>query len=139
MSQKKKKIPQARDGIVAPEHVHVAQQTMFKSGPQEIMKKVHSVEPALAHYIMAAAKDLTANIMFDCDMPKPVAMQLCERVTALALSVYGAYNLAIYEHYKDFYKGTAMAELDAQPEPSIPPTPPASSSEGEEGDGCGVK
>jgi len=137
MSQKKRRIAQAKDAIVAPEHVHIAQQTMFKSGPHETMKKVHSVEPVLAHYIMAAAKDLTANIMFDCEMPKPVAMQLCERVTALALSVYGAYNIAVYEHYKDLFKGTPMAELDSESQPpSVPPVPP---SEGEEGGTRGIK
>lgn len=137
MSQKKK-TRQARDSIVAPEHIQVAQQTMFKSGPGEILQKVHSVEPELAHYIMAAAKDIAANALIDCEMPRPIALQLRERITALALSVYGAYNIAIYQHYKDLFKGTAVAALDAEPEPPYPPTPPEPPRNGEQGGACGI-
>lgn len=142
MSQKKKKICTARDAIVSPEHIQVAQVAMFKSSPGEIMKKVHSVEPELAHYIMAAAKDIAANAMIECEMPRPVALHLGERVTALALSVYGAYNIAVYQHYKDLFKGTAVEGLDAEPEPPFPPAPPAPPpappSDGEQGGPCGI-
>lgn len=139
MADKKKKIKQARDAIVAPEHIQIAQTTMFKAGPEAIMERVHSVEPELAHYIMAAAKDVASSVMLECDMPKPVAMRLCERISALALSVYGAYNLAVYEHYKDLLKDTDVAALDSQPEPPFPPTPPAPPSNGEQGGSCGIK
>ncbi len=137
MPEKKKKIKHARDAIVTPAHIQIAQQTMVRSCLDETMKKVHSVEPNLAHFIMAASKDISACVMFECDMPRPVAMHLCERISALALSIYGAYNLAIYENYKDLFKGTAVAALDENPEPPFP-SPPAPPLGGEEGGPCGV-
>ncbi len=137
MAEKKKKIKHARDAIVTHAHIQIAQQTMVRSSVEGTMKKVHSVEPELAHFILAASKDISACVMFQCDMPRPIAMRLCERISALALSIYGAYNLAVYENYKDLFKGTAVAALDAQPEPPFPsrPAPPVG---GEEGGPCGV-
>lgn len=138
MSQKRKKIARARDAIVAPEHIHIAQQTMLRVGPGAVMERVHSVEPELAHFIMSAAKEVASSVLMDCEMPRPIAMRLCERISALALMVYGAYNLAVYEHYKNLFKGTAVEALDAEPEPPFPPTPPAPPCNGEEGGACGV-
>ena len=106
--------------------------------PHTYVQRVHSVEPELAHYIMAAAKEVASSMMLECEMPRPVAMRLCERISALALSVYGAYNLAVYEHYKDLLKDTDVAALDSQPEPPFPPTPPPPPSNGEQGGTCGV-
>lgn len=138
MSSKKKKTPQARDAIVTSEHIQLAQMGLVQSNPVEIMKKVHSVEPELAHYIMAAAQDIAAHALMESEMSKPAAMQLCQRMTAMALSVYGAYNIAVYEHYKDLFKGTAVESLDAEPEPPAPPPPPAPPSIGEGGGACGI-
>lgn len=136
---KKKKISGTRDAIVAPEHIQIARETLFKSGLEATMEKIHSVEPELVHYIMVAAKDIAAAAMIECEMPRPVATDLRARITTLAASIYGAYNLAVFHHYKDLFKGTAVEALDGEPEPPFPPTPPAPPSNGEEGGPCGVK
>ena len=129
----KKKILQAHDAFVGTEHIQYAQGELIENGPMTVLKQLHDREPELAAFISAFARDIAAGAMLDGNLPRAPAQELRLRIVALATSVYGAYNLAFHAHYKNMTKGTPVAVLDDEPEPT-PPAPPTS----EEGGTCGI-
>jgi hypothetical protein len=123
---KKKKETEAHDGLVRPEHIHAAQSMLLAHGPVCLMKKLHDLEPELAMFIAAMAKDIAAEALIDSDMQRSIALGLRQRIAGLAINVYGAYHLASQDIYKVFAKGTDLEKLDADPDPTppVPPMPP---------------
>lgn len=134
MSQKKKKVSgPVRDGFVKPHHIHSAQKMMVKFGPLELMKGIHQTEPEMAGFIRSVANDIAAGVLMESDLPRPAAHQLRERIMALALDIYHAHHLAVYDLYKDLIDDTLAGQMNQEPEPSVPEpdSAPGESAEGE--------
>lgn len=123
MPQKKKKITEfVKDSFVRAEHIHRAQGNMACSGPMKILADVDETEPELARFVGSAAFTIAAEIMLDTDISRSMAQHLRDRIVGLAMSVYQAHHLAVYDLYKDLIEGTMAGQINQEPEPPAPPS-----------------
>ena len=137
MPQKKQKIARASDGIIRPDHIHQAQKALAETEIATLFKRVDQQEHELACFVATLSKDIAANFLMDFPLTREAAQHLQERIVALCVSVYGAYTLALAEHFGEIFKNTPLAKLDAPAGgKSAPPPPPATPPSAEDGGAC---
>jgi hypothetical protein len=140
MPQKKKKTARASDAIIRPDHIHQAQKALAEIDMSALFARVDQQEPELASFIVALSKDIAANLLMDFPLTREAARHLQERIVTLCVGVYGAYTLALAEHFGEIFKNTPLAQLDApaggEPAPAPPSPPPPLPPTAEEGGAC---
>lgn len=123
MPQKRKKVSgPIHDDFVKPQHIHAAQKMMVKHGPLVLLDNAHQTEPEMVGFIRSVANDIATGVLMESDLPRPATHRLQERIIALALDIYHAHHLAVYDLYKDLFEDTRVGEIDKKPEPPAPET-----------------